>query len=244
MKRVPLVLAAVVALSVAGVAARAGVREDLAAAAAAGHPAFLVVTEAGARGTDRAVSLASGAAAIVPGSVVVEMDRADPANAEVVARYQLKVVPVPLVLVIAGNGVAAGGAKPHLVTAAQLARMVPTKAKAEHLKVVSDGLPDFVVFARAATPGRAEALAACRDAVARLKGKAGAVVVDLDDAAEIPFAEEMRLDPKAAKPWVLVFNAKGQRTATLEGVPEAAALVEASAKVPSSGCCPGGGPCK
>jgi hypothetical protein len=244
MSRVLSLLAAAAAIVLVVGAADAGVQTDLATAASRGQPVFLVVTENNTRGTDRAVALAQQAAAIAAGSVVLVADRADPANAPVVAQYQLRGVPVPMILVIAGNGVAAAGAKPNMVTASQLARMVPTKAKAAHLKFVSQGLPDFVVFSRASMPNRAAAVQAVQAAVAQLRGKAGTVLVDLDDPAERPFAEEMKLDLRSEQPWVLVFNAKGQRTATLSGAPAVAALVEASAKAPSSGCCPGGGPCK
>jgi len=219
-------------------AAWASVETDLRQATAGGHPVFLIVRQGETRGVDLARRVCAEAQQIVPGSTVVELDRGDPANAPVVAMHRLKSVPVPLILVIAPNGVAAGGAKPDQVTAGKLARMVPSPGKAALLKALSEGKPAFVVFARPAMPGRAGALAACREAALTLKGVASVVEVAIEDPREPPFLAELNVDPKAIDAITVVVNAKGQRASSFLGVPVAKSLADATV-AKAGGCAPG-----
>lgn len=230
-------------IAMAGVFALAGttwatVETDLRRAATEGRPVFLVVTQGNARGLELARRVASEAQQIVPGSLVAELDRGDPAHAAVVAQHRLASAPVPLILVIASNGVAAGGAKPDQITAGRLARMVPSPGKAALLKALSEGKPAFVVFARPSMPGRAGALAACREAALALKGVAALVQVSLDDPAEAGFVAELQVDPKAADAITVVVNAKGQRASSFLGVPAAKTLADATV-AKAGGCAPG-----
>ena len=239
MKRIaPLLLLLVAATLVSVRPTWASVETDLRQATAGGRPVFLIVKQGETRGIDLARRLCAEAQQIVPGSAVVELDRGDPANAAVVAMHRLKSVPVPLILVIASNGVAAGGARPDQVTAGKLARLVPGPGKSALLKSLSEGKPAFVVFARPAMPGRAGALASCREAALGLKGVASVVEVAVDDPRESPFVAELNVDPKAADAITVVVNAKGQRVSSFLGVPTAKALADATvAKV--GGCAPG-----
>lgn len=216
----------------------ASVEADLRQATAEGHPVFLIVKQGEARGVDLARKVCAEAQQIVAGAVVAELDRGDPNNAAVVAQHRLSSVPVPLILVIGPNGIAAGGAKPDQVTAGKLARMVPSPAKAAMLKAVSEGKPVFLVFARPAMPGRAGAVAACREAALALRGAASVLEVGLDDPREAGFVAELQVNAKAADAVTVVVNAKGQRAASFLGVPVATSLTDATvAKV--GGCAPG-----
>ena len=233
-------------LVMTGGVARAGAPDDLRTATAEGRPVFVVVTEASARGTDLARRVSADAAKIVPDATVVELDRGDPANAEVVKRYRLTSAPVPLILVVASNGVAAGGAKPGTITAAKLARMVPSPGKAGLLKALDEGKAGFLVFGGDKTPGRAAAVGACAEATKTLAGKALTVVIDPADPREVDFVTEMQLDPKAHVAVTDVVNPKGERVTAFDAVPPAATLAEAATK-PASACGPGGcagGRCK
>lgn len=237
MKRALLLLVASLALAFSA-SAQAAVDADLTRAAAEGKPVFLIVREGTGGGADLARKVATEAQGMVPGSLVMEMDRLDPANAAVVSRHRLAAVSVPLILVIGPNGVAAGGARPHLITAGKLAKLVPSPAKAAYMKALNDGKPTFLVFARAAMPTRAAALAVSATAVETLKGAGAVVPVDLDDPREAPFVAELQIDPKTPEPVTVVVTAKGMQTGTFLGVPMAKALVDATA-VKSGGCAPG-----
>jgi hypothetical protein len=239
MKRILCVLFACLPLLAAPPRVWASTDTALAAATAAGHPVFLIVTDGGAVGLDAARRVVSDAQKLVPGASILEMNRADAANEAVVGRYRLATVPVPLILVIAPNGVAAGGARPDSVTAERLAGMVPSPAKAAFLKALDEGKATFLVFARSSMPDLPATTKAAEDAAASLKGAAVLVQVDLDSAKEAPFAAEMKQDVKATTPVTIVYNAKGRATETLRGVPTAATLAAAATKIPTSTCKPG-----
>ncbi len=230
------------AVGLAGLAlalpAWAGPEQDLAKANGEGRAVFLIVKEGDARGIDLAREVAGKARDIVEKAAVVELDRLDPANAPLVKRYRLASVETPMILVVASNGAAAGGAKPSQVTANRLARMVPSPKRAEELKALEQGKAVFVVFARAAMAGRAGTLAACETAVTMMEGKAAVVSVDLDDAREASFVETLKVDARTAVPVTVVVNAKGLTTASLTGALAPSALVEAAKK--AGECCPGG----
>jgi hypothetical protein len=217
----------------------ASTESALAAAAAAGHPVFLVVTEGDAAGMDAARRVTSDAQKLAPGTSILEMDRSDKANAAVVKKYRLETVPVPLILVLAANGVAAGGARPGAVTPERLAAMIPTPARAALLRSIDEKKATLVVFARESTEGRDAARKAAEDAATALRGAATVVLVDLDDEKEAKFVAESKVDPKSKQPLVAVYNAKGQAIETFSGVPKVEALVAAVSKEPKE-CCPGG----
>jgi len=234
---VPLCVALLLSLSAASV--RADVAGDLKGAAAAARPVFLVVTEGEARGTDLALRVCAEAAKILPEAVVARLDRADPANSAITKRYRLESVEVPLILVIASNGVAAAATKPAAVTANRLVRMVPSPAKAAQLKAVEEGKATFLVFTGERTPGRLGAIGACDEAIKLLGGKGATVVVDLADPIEAGFVLAMKVDAATKVAVTVVMNARGQQTAKFDAVPEPAALVDAAKKVAQE-CCPGG----
>jgi hypothetical protein len=241
MKHVGWIVLAVSLLVTAPSTSWASVETDLAAASAARHSVFLVVTERDASGIDVARSVASDAQKLSTETSILEMDRADSANRAVVEKYKLASVPVPLILVIASNGVAAGGALPQAVTAARLAAMVPSPAKAAFLQSLDEKKASFIVFSRDSMAGRAATLKVATDAVAALKGAASVVAVSLDADKEAGFIAEMKVDPKSAAPVVVVYNAKGQATSTLLASPSVDDLVAAATReIEAAPCCPGG----
>ena len=251
-------IVAVVAVLVlaAGVPASASAQSALDDALRGGHDVFLLVTEPEATGTDGARALAAQATVLAPGALLVEVDRKDPANAPLVAQFRLTSAPVPLILVVARNGVAAGGALPGRTTPAQLAAMVPTPRKAEYLKALSDGQAVFLVVGRPEMAELAAVTRACDEADARLnqaartnvqvgqtmpKDQAAVISIDLADPAEQRFLAELKADPRAPHPVVVVVNVKGQTTQTfLEPAGVTVEALVAATKKRVSECCPGG----
>lgn len=218
--------------------ASAGAVDEIGSANAAGRTVFLVVTDAAAQGLEGARQAARDAQALVAGSAVVELNRSDPAQADAVKRFRLAASPVPLVLVVGSNGVAAGAARPGDGAAQRLAALVPTPRKAEMLKVLDQQRTALVVFSRATMAERSALMESLTAALKALEGKAEAVLVDLDDPAERAFLAERKVDAAATRPVTLVLNAKGQALGRLDGAPTAQKLVEtARSKAP---CCPGG----
>lgn len=208
---------------------------DVHAANTAGKAVFLVVTDGG-RGRDEARRAAEAAASLAPGTTVLELDRQDPARARAVEAFRLAAAPVPLVLVIASNGVPVGAQRPADGAAARLVALLPSPAKAAWLKHVAEGRIALLAFTHAGMAGRSAAWTAANEAVRRLEGRASLVLVDTQDAAESRFLAQMKVGADAAAPVVLVMNAKAQVLGRVEGEAVTAdALVKAaSAKAP---CC-------
>ena len=208
-----------------------------------GHqPVFLVVTQGGARGTDRAVQIANQARELVPAARVVTLDRGLEANADLVKKYRVLGAPVPLILVLANNGIVAGGALLKDATPKVIANLVPTPKKTDMLGALEAKRAVFVVFSHATMERRGEVLERCSQAFTRLEPtptKAQVISVDMGDKAEMKFMAEMGVDPLATEPLVVVLNAKGQKTAAFRQGMTVDQLVQAATK--KAECCPGGG---
>lgn len=234
-----LALLALLLLLAAPGSARAAAQDELASAQAAGRTVFLVLTDAAAQGVEEARALARRAQELAPQSAVVELNRSEASSAALVERYRLKAAPVPLVLVIASNGVAAGAQKPGKGAAERLVALIPTPRKAEVLAAFQDQKLAFVAFTRASLAEQSALFEAMSKAVEALGHRAVNVVVNVDDPAEARFLAERKVDAAAlAKPVLFVLNAKGQTLGRLEGAPTAEKIVE-TAKRPAPCCADG-----
>jgi hypothetical protein len=213
--------------------------QQLDAARKAGRPAFLLVTEPRARGLEGMRRAVQAARKRAPHVAFVEMDRSRAANKALVKRYGLAGARVPMVLVVAHNGAPGGGVQPGPKASDQLLALLPSPRKADTLLALFQRKAAFVVVGRPDMPSRSAALAACRKAMADLKGKAAIVEVDLRDEHEQRFLEVLGADPKAQDAAVHVYGLSGRKTDVLRGsAATEAALVKAATK--KAECCPGG----
>jgi hypothetical protein len=205
---------------------------SVATANGAGRPVFLVVADGtppeAARATARQAQLA------VPDAVVVELDRADPRQADAVARFRVAAAPVPMLLVVATNGVPTGAARPGPGAAERLASLVPSKAKAEYLRQLSEQRVAVVMFTRADMPERSPLFEAASAALRSPSAKIGLVPVDLADPGEQRFLDEWKVDRAMARPLTVLVNPKGMGLGRLEGAPTAEQILQTAAKKP---CC-------
>lgn len=224
-------------IGISATLAGASPQQDLEAAARGGKIAFILVTDQGASGVAQATDMVGQAMKRVKESVLVTLDRSDPASAELVARYRLAGAPVPLVLVAARNGALAGGMPAAQATPEQLVSMVPSPKKAEILQELQSGKAVFVVLSRKGMTGNTGAATACAAACGQMPGRSATVQIDLDDAAESTFLGQMNINRTATEPITLVVNAQGQLTGTYAGAVEVASLVQAATKR-AGGCCP------
>ncbi len=244
MRRIPfpaLLLAAAGTLMGGGArTVRASAADDLTAATGAGQTSFVVVTDASARGTP-AVTAAATEAAQRAGAKVIVLDRGATENALLVAKYRVASAPVPLVLVIAGNGLPVAGLTADKASAAALLAAIPSPKKLETLVALSDRRAVFVVVSGEKMAGRAvaaEQASAAMRAMEPTKTKARLVLVDVADPKEAGYVAELSLG-KLEVPTVVVFNAAGKRITTLRAPWTAQALAEAAVKTGAS-CCEGG----
>lgn len=216
--------------------AQATAEHDLDEAARRNLIAFVLVSEPGSAGIDEARSLVQKAVNQVRKSVLVEFDRGDPANAPLVARYRLSGAPVPLVLVIGRNGAVAGGFPSAGMSVANLVSAVPSPKKEEALLALQTGKSVFIVASPKGMSSRS-AVDACSRACTRMIGMGVVVQIEMDDAAEAGFLNQLKIDTTSKIPVTLVVNAQGQVAGTFAGAADVAALVD-TAKKKVGGCCP------
>lgn len=222
------------------IAVLASTGEQLEKVAADGNVALVLVMEPGAAGLDQARRTIEDAAKQIPGSVVIESNRADATNSAFVQKYGLAAAPVPLFLVFAPNGAIAGGNVASRLQAQQLAALVPSPRKAEVLKALQSGHAVYVTASRAGMASTSALARECATACTQMQGKCVSVAVDMDDPLEKGFLNQLKVNTRTTEPVTVVINAKGQVTGNYRGVVEAEKLIASATKVVAGGCCPSG----
>ncbi|MEX2426653.1 MAG: hypothetical protein WD577_00215 [Bacteroidales bacterium] len=219
------------------------VKKELEKAQATKQAAFLVVTENGNTETEKAVSLAKEAKNIYKNAVVLEMNRDDAVNAELVDEWRLSGAPVPLILVFSPNGTLTGGRILNQATAENVAELVPSPMLEKVYAAIENNKNAIVVFSKKSFTDRSEVIKNTKEAVAKLNNDAVFIEVDLDDNRESGFMKQVRIDKALATESItLVINKQGQVAGTSVGIPDSDKLVTAANTPVRSGCGPGCGP--
>lgn len=208
-----------------------------------GKAVFIVVTGNGVAETSKAMAIAQNATTIYKNSVVLQMNRDDAANASLVAEWRLAGAPLPLILVISSKGNPTGGYVLQQATAENIAALVPSPKLELVYEAIGKGKHAIVVFTKKTFTDKPEVLKEANKAVSQLNNEAVLIEVDMDDANEKGFMQQVRVSPLMAKASVtLVINKQGQVAGTSTTVPDAAKLVSAAKTPVKSGCGPGCGP--
>jgi hypothetical protein len=211
-------------------------------AQSAGKAVFVVVSGNGVTGVDKAVLIAEKAKAIYKNAVLVQMNRDDAANTQLVNEWRLSGAPLPLILVVSPKGILAGGQILAQATAESLAAFIPSPKKEEVLEQLVNGKSVFLLVSKKSMAKKSERLSTCQKACIEMQEKAKVVEIDLDDSKEIAFINELKINRNITEPAIYVVNSKGQITGTFNGDTNSAALTASARKVVSSGCCaPGSG---
>lgn len=216
----------------------ASVQQELDSAAKQGKIAFILVTGQGASGTDQARDMVKQAMKQVKNSALVELDRSNLANADLVAKFRLAGAPVPLILVAARNGVLAGGLIAAQATVENLVAMVPSPKTGDILQVLQGGKAVLISVSRKGMATKSGTAAACAAACGQMKDQCSVVQIDMDDPAEAGFLSRLKVDRAATEPVTFVVNNQGQITGAYTGAPDVASLVQAANKK-GGGCAPG-----
>jgi len=218
------------------------IKEELDKAKKAGKAVFVVVTGNGIAETNKAVSIAEGAKVIYKNAVVVQMNRDEVANAQLVNEWRLTGAPLPLILVFSPKGQLTGGKILAQATAENIAALVPSPKLEDVYDAVAASKPALVVFTKKSLTDRTEVLKECKEAISRLKNNAVLVEVDMDDTKEVNFMNQLRIDKTSTVSTTLVINTQGQVAGTSTSVPDATKLVSAATAPVKSGCGSGCGP--
>ena len=223
-------------------ASNSKIQADLEKAKKEGKALFVVVTGTGVTETDKATTIAKGANTIYKNAAVVQLNRDDAANAQLVAEWRLAGAPLPLVLVVSPKGQLTGGMVLAQATAENIAALVPSPKLEEVYASIAASKPALVVFTKKSLGDRNQVLQECKNAVIKLKNNAVIIEVDMDDNKEVNFMNQLRIDKSSLVSSTLVINAQGQVAGTSTGVPDAAKLASAVTAPVKSGCGPGCGP--
>lgn len=220
----------------------ADTKQDIEKAKKNGNVVFLVFTEKGNAKNQQALDIAKKCQKLYSKSTVIELDRSNSSNADLIKKFRLAGAPVPLILVVGKSGLVAGGAPLDGVTAEDLVAMIPSPKEEILIKVLTEGNSAFVVFSKKTETKNQKQLDACQSACQNLGNKAYTIYVDVDDKNEKSFITKFGIDNNANFPITFVINGQGQVTSMLNGITEAKDLVSAATKKVSSGCCsPGSG---
>ncbi len=203
----------------------------------AGKSIFIVVTDKSAIGTDALVKLAENAQKKNPKVDLIKLDRDDLANKEFISKYRLSGATLPLVLVVASNGVVSGGLSATDATTEKLISYIPSKTQAEVLLGFENGKAAFIVCGKKNAKDKDALEEECKKAIATLGNKAIQVFVDVENKDEANFLALIK--PELSNTNVLVFNGKGQFTGTLESNAKSDEMLK-SVNKKMGGCCPGG----
>ena len=220
-----------------------GAADNLAAAKTAGKAVFLVVTGTGVTETDKAMLIAKGANDIYKNAVIVQMNREDAANSQLVSEYRLAGATLPLILVISSKGFPTGGYLLAQATSENLAALVPSPKLEDVYTAINSGKYAIVAFSKKAFADKPAVLKECKKAVALLNNEAILVEVDVDDSKEANFLNQLRIDKSQLNASLtIVINKQGQVAGTATSMPDAAKLVAAAKTPVAAGCGPGCGP--
>jgi hypothetical protein len=212
-----------------------------------GKAVFLVVYNANGPDVDKAVSIANGAKKNMGATTVVKMNTTEVANSDLVTKYRLTGVPLPLILVLDKNGNPTGGLQISDATPEKLVDLIPSPKTSEIINALAGGKPVFLVVYKESMTSKKNIINNCYLACNKMDNKSVIVKVDLDDKKETKLIQNLKCDVNAKEPVTYVINKAGQVTGTYPGLTDVNNLVGSATKVASGGCCPGGsktGGCK
>lgn len=221
--------------------AAASTQESIESANKSGLSVFLVVTDPGNAGTQKAVDIANQAHEKCAKSQVIQMNRSDAENADLVKKYGISGAPIPLILVIACNGIVTGGLTLDKANADLLVKLVPSPVKSDVLKALSNGKSVFLVVSSKNMKEKDEVMNTCTQACIEMQNNAKLIGLDLNDQKEKDFLAELKIDPTITSPQTFVINSRGQITGTFTDV-NTTELVASAKKLPEAKGC--GASCK
>ncbi len=202
---------------------------------------FLVVTEDGDANYSNAMQMAGQAQSKVDNSLVLELNRSDASNSELVQQLRINTAPVPLFLVYAENGMLAGGQLYSQTSSEKLAAAIPSPKKQQVMETLSKGKSAFLVVSSDDMETKSDIVNTCQQACIEMAQNAKIIQVDLDDPKEKAFLASLKIKTNIMEPQTYVINSQGQVTGSFTGDVNADNLVATAKRVvKSGGCCPGG----
>ncbi|HOY30798.1 MAG TPA: hypothetical protein PKW80_02855 [Bacteroidales bacterium] len=217
------------------------IKEQLEKAKKEGKAVFMVISGTGASGVDKALVIANGAKAKYTKSEVMQMNKDDAANSDLVTKFGIGFVQLPFILVLSPKGIAVAGYPALQATSDMLVQAIPSPKKEEVLLAVSEKRPVFIVVSKKGLTDKTTVLANCKSTSAKMPNKPSVVDFDFNDTKEAAFLKQIGITAINDKTITVVANASGQVTDKYEGIVlETALMASANKVIKTGGCCPGG----
>jgi hypothetical protein len=199
--------------------------------------AFVLVTDGTTSDLSKAKATIQSVTKQNKKSVMVELDRSNAANVDLVGKYRLATIPVPMILALNPNGAISGAIQPDKATPEALAKMIPSPKKAEIISALSQGNAVFITAYRKGMASVETVNNSCAAACQQMAGKSVQVKVDMDDPAEAGFLTDMKINMASTEPVTMVANPQGQIAGSFTGDVQVTQLVTTAIKK-VGGCCP------
>jgi hypothetical protein len=206
-----------------------------------GHVVFLVVYNTSGTNTDKAITIVNETKkSFVSSAANIKMNTTDPANGDLVMKYRLSGVPLPVILVLNKNGNTAGGLLLKDATPEKLANLIPSPKFSEILDALAVGKSVFLVVYKESMISKKNVIENCYLACNKMDDKSVMIKVDSEDKNEVKLLSTVKHNLSATEPVTYVINSAGQITGTYNGITDLNNLISSATKVISGGCCPGG----
>ncbi len=212
-------------------------QESIEKANKAGQAVFLIITEPGNANTQKAIDIANQAREKASKTQVIQADRSDAANIEFIAKYTVQGVPLPMILVIASNGVVAGAFYLSQASPEVLVKAIPSPARADVLKALSKDKSVFLVVSSKNMAKKDEVMNTCQQACIEMQNNAKLIALDLDDPGEKQFISDLKIDTSITSPQTYVINSGGKITGTFGDDVSPTTLVATAKKLPAAKGC-------
>jgi len=170
----------------------------------------------------------------------VAVNITDPAEKEIVDKYDLSRAPMPLAFALAPNGAITGGF-PTKFDEQQLMAGFATPGTQKVMKSLQDGKLVFVCVQSAKTKSNDVAMQGVRafKTDTRFASATEIVMLDPTDTKEASFLTDLKVSPSTAEATTVFVAPPGTALGKFEGATSKDALVEVLSKA-STGCGPGG----
>lgn len=201
-----------------------------------GKVVFLVVGD-GKTDISESKEIALRAQKLYSKSAIIEMDKTDSTNFELVNKYNIKEWGAPIIIVIANNGALCGVYTKSMATTDALLKAIPTKKHAEALLAFSEDKAVFVIVYKDTMKNRLAVIEECNKASKVLNGNSINIEIDLEDKSEEAFIKQLAPNFKAIRPVVHVFNGKGKLAKKIEFPFEYMDLLSAIKKIENQKSC-------
>jgi len=170
----------------------------------------------------------------------VAVNVADPAENDIVAKFELDRAPMPLVLALAPNGAVTGGF-PSTFSEQDLLGAFATPCTEQCVKALQENKLVLLCVQNGATKSNDAAMGGVRQFQAdeRFRQATEVVMLDPTDAREASFLGDLKINPKTPQAVTALLAPPGNVIAEFEGATSKDELAAALLKA-NSGCCPGG----